>query len=236
MKTWSLKKRKSERLKAAIFDIDDTLISEHAFMLSGYRAVSKKLEELLPDIWQDIYERLIELSEESPRNIFNRLLDTYHLYYDEDDIKELVDIYRNHMPDISFHDDVLPTLNALKKRGIRTGIISDGIPLTQHNKIHACGGESYFDRIIITDELGGEAYRKPDPRSFDMMAGSLGTDISQMLYIGDNPEKDFFIMHDRPIKTARIVREDSIYSGRQYRGGIRESFRLNSLTDILDII
>ena len=73
-------------MKAVVFDLDDTLISEHEFMMIGYRAVSKHLEELLPDIWQDIYERLIKLSEESPGNIFNRLLDTYHLYYDEDDI------------------------------------------------------------------------------------------------------------------------------------------------------
>ena len=178
-------------MKAVVFDLDDTLISEHEFMMSGYRAVSKHLEELLPDIWQDIYERLIKLSEESPGNIFNRLLDTYHLYYDEDDIKELVTVYREHTPEITFHEDVIPVLTALKARGIRTGIISDGIPLTQHNKIHACGGEAYFDSIIITDELGGTVFRKPDPRSFDLTAERFGIDISEMLYVGDNPEKDF---------------------------------------------
>ena len=219
-------------MKAVIFDLDDTLVSEHEFMLSGYMAVAKDTERLLPDVWQDIFERMVQLSREDTRMVFNRLLDSYHLYYDRDDIKDMVKRYREHMPKISFYEDAVPALTALRAGGIRTGIISDGYPLMQHNKIHACGGESYFDEIIITDELGGDVYHKPDRRSFDRMASDLETDLTDMLYVGDNPEKDFYISKVCGVKTARIIREDGIYRDRQYRGGIKENFRIRSLTDI----
>ena len=224
------------KIRAVIFDIDDTLVSEHAFMLSGYMAAAKKAEELLPDVWQDIYEKLLSLSDVSTKNVFNRLLDGYHLYYDEDDVKDLVKIYHEHMPVLEFHRDVIPAVMALKGRGIMTGIISDGIPVMQHNKIHACSGEQYFDQIIITDEMGGTDFRKPDPRSFDRMAALLKTDISEMLYVGDNPEKDFYIMHYRNIQTARIIRPDSIYADRKYREDIMETYRIESLEELVGLV
>ena len=218
-------------MKAVIFDIDDTLISERMFMESGYREISKAAADKLSDGWRSIYEKLLELSEESPKYIINRLFDSYGIRYDENDIGELIRIYREHEPELEFYSDVLPAIGLLKNKGIRTGIISDGYPVMQHNKLKACRGEQYFDKIIITNELGGSEYNKPDMRSYDIMAEALQVSCAEMLYVGDNPEKDFLISKSRPVKTARIIRPRGIYAGREYREGIRETYRIKDLKE-----
>lgn len=223
-------------MKAVIFDIDDTLVSERDFVYSGYRAVSRSLSEEmgLPD--QEIAERLIKLSGDGYARIFDRLYESLGLKPEEGRIAELSALYSHHEPEIHFYGDVLPALKALKEGGMRLGIISDGDPLRQHNKLKACGGEELFDRIIITDELGDLSYRKPDPRSFEIMAEALGSTYEEMAYVGDNPAKDFYIKRIYPIRTVRIVRPYGIYQDREYREGIREDMRIESLAQLTELM
>lgn len=47
------------------------------------------------------------------------------------------------------------------------------------------------DDIIITDELGGTQRRKPCDIAFRIMQCKGGLLLEQMVYIGDNAEKDF---------------------------------------------
>ena len=57
-----------------------------------------------------------------------------------------------------------------------------------------------------------------------------------MLYIGDNPLKDFYISSILPIKTARIVRSGSVYKDAEYRCGVRELFRIERLSDVFNLL
>ena len=79
------------------------------------------------------------------------------------------------------------------------GIISDGYHVSQRNKLEALftGKQNLFGRVILTDELGRD-YRKPDERSFLMIKEYFKTDWSDMVYVGDNPEKDFYINRMSP--------------------------------------
>ena len=231
-----------KKIKAVIFDLDDTLISEYEFVASGYRFASKMLTERLGHTAEEIEERLFELSRETYSNAFNRLFDSYGVSYTEEELKDLISAYRNHPAGTRFYSDVEETLAALKERGILTGIISDGDPVRQRNKIRtAVSGmnaeiDHLFDEIIVTDELGGKEFRKPDPKAFEEMAQRLHVDASEMIYVGDNPAKDFHISVDLPVRTARIVRENGIYTDREYLDGIRETWSINTLTDIISII
>ncbi len=225
-------------LKAVIFDIDDTLISEYDYVLSGYRAVAEKLasdgDTGLGS--EEIYNELKDLSKESFLRIYNRLFKKLGLEEKEDRIKELVYIYQNHDPDIRLYDDVDKTLTELKKRGCALGVISDGEPQRQRRKLKVCDAERYFDFVIITDELGGVEYRKPDDRSYRLMSSRLGTAFEDMIYVGDNPSKDFCVKKIIPIRTARIIRPHGIYADREYMDGIKEDYRLESLYDITEYI
>jgi len=223
--------------KAVIFDLDDTLISEFEYVKSGYRAVAgvindKKAVNKRSD---SIYTELLELFNEDHKNVFNRFLRNNGLSDEKDSVMELVKAYREHIPDIRYYEDVLPALKSLKDMGMITGILSDGYSVTQRRKIGAVGAENDFDIIILTDELGKDAW-KPSPEGFRMIEEKYGLRPGEILYVGDNPKKDFYLSKTAGIKTARIKRETGVYNNESYYEGIKEDFSIGSLTDIPGII
>ncbi len=225
-------------IKAVIFDLDDTLVSELKFVKSGYAFIAKLLKETYPSHFADIAETeasLLKLFEEDHKNVFNRILANKGLNDERENVLPLVKAYREHFPSISYESDVPETLVALKRKGIKTGILTDGLKETQHRKIEALKAEKDFDIIVITDEFGKDAW-KPSPMGFKHIAKALSIDMDEILYVGDNPEKDFYLKKSAGIKTARIIRPEGVYADRPYKEDVREDFRLNSLTDLLEII
>ena len=227
-------------IKAVIFDLDDTLTSEREFIKSGYRHVAGLISNKMKLDSMFIYNMLMRLFAESPKNVFNRLYDQLGIPYTQEDIVELVEAYRNHDPDIHFYDDVIPCLEDLKKRGIKTGIITDGYRCTQRNKLRALNAYAYFDHIIVTDELGRD-YWKPNPRPFELIRafisnnGEIDIRYEEMIYVGDNPEKDFYISAIYPIRTVRIIR-DGIYKNNEYLNSIKENMTIANLNELIIIL
>ncbi len=82
-------------------------------------------------------------------------------------------------------------LNELRRKDIKTGIITDGRPKGQRAKIEALDLNKYIDHIIVTDELGGAQYRKPCEKAFVTMKDELDLAYATMCYVGDNLQKDF---------------------------------------------
>lgn len=197
-------------IKAVIFDLDDTLISEKEYVLSGFRVVSKEIAKLYNLDNEEVLKKMNELFNESSKNVFNRVLDFYNIQYSKNEIVYLINIYRNHEPDIKFFDDVIPTIKELKKNGIKIGIITDGYKETQLRKIEVLKCRELFDEIIITDELGREFW-KPHEKSYLIMAEKLGIKLNEMIYVGDNEEKDFIGANKLEIYTSCIKRKNRVY-------------------------
>ncbi|GAA0434849.1 HAD-IA family hydrolase [Lentibacillus halophilus] len=218
-------------VKAIIFDLDDTLISERGYIKSGYYHIARLLSNRYNEDEEKLYNLLSELFNDNPRYIFNRLFDKLGIAYTKSDILEMVNEYRNHSPRISFYSDVLPFINLLKKRYIKTGIITDGYANAQHQKLKAVQANNHFDEIIVTDDLG-KNYWKPHPMPFEIMKEKLNVSFDEMVYIGDNPEKDFYISNIYPIKAVRIIRNDSVYKNASYYKAVQASFKINSLSDL----
>ena len=224
-------------IKAVIFDLDDTLISEKEYIKSGYRVIAKKIKndyELSIDA-DKIFNDLITLMEENSKQVFNRLLQQYKLKFDNECINELINCYRNHKPRIEFYNDVEPLLNYLKNKKIKIGIISDGYMVTQENKLDVLNAYNIFDKIILTDELGRD-YWKPNPKAFELMKEYFNIRYDEMIYIGDNPQKDFYIKKYYPIKTVRIIRNNSVYINEKYINDAREDLRIGNLKDLINNI
>lgn len=220
-------------IKAVIFDLDDTLISERRYIESGYKHISKLLSKKLQKDEQELYQLLMNLFNENTRNVFNRLFDTFGISYTQNEIMELVEEYRNHTPIIQFFEDVLPCLKNLRKKGVNVGIITDGYANGQRQKLKALKAANYFDEIIVTDELG-RRYWKPHSKAFEIMKEKLDVKFDEMLYVGDNPEKDFYISNIHPIQTIRIYR-NGVYENREYFSNIKENYSIHGLEE-LDVI
>ena len=200
---------KAQEIKAVIFDLDDTLFSEIDYVKSGFRAVAKELPEV-----KGCYDKLYSAFEDKESAI-DYVLESEGLYTEE--IKQrCVNAYRFHKPDISLADDKKELLIKLKQSGIKLGIITDGRPEGQKNKIDALGLDALVDEIIITDELGGEKFRKPNDISFRIMQHRFGIPFENIVYVGDNINKDFIAPKQLGMQSILFLNPDGLYSSEEY--------------------
>ena len=206
-------------IKAIVFDLDDTLYPEEEYVKSGFKAIADAFND------DDLYVELYSLFKEEKSNVYQRA------GFSEEQCRKCIDIYRSHFPNISLDNETEKFLRKIKKRGYKLGIITDGRPEGQKNKIKALGLEKIMDYIIITDELGGVEFRKPNPKAFEVMKEVLEIDFNEMMYIGDNPAKDFCIKSVYPIITVQLITE-GIYNNNSYNFGIEPDFQVNKLTEI----
>ena len=222
-------------IKAVIFDLDDTLISEREYIKSGFSMVASVLakeNELDEDV---VFNKMYELFFESNKNVFNRTLEYFSIIYNMDYIKYLIRIYREHEPSLNFYDDVLETLKDLRSCGYKLGIITDGYKETQLRKIEALNCRKLFDEIIVTDELGRE-YWKPHKKSYQTMAERLNIDIKEMCYVGDNEEKDFITANKLGVFTICIKRKNGIYYEMNKRKEYLANIKITNLSQIISKI
>lgn len=194
-----------EGMKAIIFDLDDTLYGEKEYVRSGYRAVAK----LLPQV-QDAEQKLWTAFE-NKKSAIDDVLVSEGVYTDE--LKQhCLEIYRYHQPNIHLYDGVLPILLELQELGYLIGLITDGRPEGQRAKIKSLGLEQYIDYIIITDELSGIEFRKPNEKAFVLMKEHFRVEYAEMCYVGDNIRKDFVAPEKLRMKSILFRNTDSLYS------------------------
>lgn len=196
--------------KVIVFDLDDTLISEKEYIQSGFKTISEEIEKEFGIDKFIVENKINELFYITASNVFNRLLDVFNIQYDEEYIKKLVHIYRNHEPKIELYEDAKEILEWLLNNGYKIGMITDGYKETQVKKIEALNIEKYFEHIIITDELGREFW-KPSEVPYKLIKEKFNCRYDDMMYIGDNVAKDFVTANRLGIETIQIHRENSIY-------------------------
>ena len=130
--------------------------------------------------------------------------------------QDCLNIYRSHMPDIKLYDGTLELISLLKAKGIKVGIITDGRVNGQKNKIEALGLIELVDDIIITDELGGEQFRKPNDIAFRIMQCRWRLPYETIAYVGDNMAKDFIAPRQLGMRSIYFENKDGIYYNAAY--------------------
>lgn len=84
-------------------------------------------------------------------------------------------------------DDARETLETLRIRGKKLGIVTNGRTNRQHAKIDALGIRSLFDAIVVSEEVG---FRKPDPQIFRCALELCSASPEQAIHVGDHPDAD----------------------------------------------
>ena len=86
---------------------------------------------------------------------------------------------------------------------LRVGLISDGWPSAQRAKLDALGvGDSFASKVLTGDWAGG--FAKPHHRAFTRIEQELSLSRSELVYVADNPIKDFIAPNERGWLTWRI--------------------------------
>lgn len=222
-------------IKAVVFDMDDTLYPEREYLISGFKKISDFF--YVEYGINGVAEVLLELFDTDKKRVYERFLDKIGKINDNDLLAKMIEIYRENKPaELHFFNDVLPLFSRLKKNHIKIGVITDGRVDGQQNKVDALSLSTYAECIILTEKFGGEIYRKPHPISFINMAQKLEIDYTEMLYVGDNPVKDFAISEVLPIKTVEIERDRKIHDCKDYLKGIKPHYKIKSMYEIDSII
>lgn len=186
---------------AVIFDLDDTLYSEKQYVRSGYKAVAKLLgDEALADrLWTYF---------ENGKPAIDELLNELGCMGRKE---ECLEAYREQIPEIALYHGVSELIQDLKSKGIKVGIITDGRVSGQKRKLQALGLDKLIDDIIITDELGGTQFRKPCDIAFRIVQRRWSIPFEQIVYVGDNAEKDFQAPKQLGMRTLYFENEDGLY-------------------------
>ena len=194
----------SDGIEAMIFDLDDTLYPEKSYVRSGYKVISEEYHHI-----DNMQEKLWNVFLCGGRAI-DEVLEAEGILSSYEKEKCL-NIYRFHKPEISFYDGVYDMLISLRKRGKKIGIITDGRPEGQRAKIEALGLENLVDEIIVTDELGGIEFRKPNSAAFEKMQKLMNVSFYGMAYVGDNIKKDFVAPEKLGMRSIHFVNKDGLY-------------------------
>ena len=192
---------------AVVFDMDDTLYSEKDYVRSGYKAVAEQFGNI------DAMEEKLWVAFEQKTMAINTVLADEKLLTD-DNLKSCLNTYRYHIPSIELYEGIEDMLSRIRKSGKRIGVITDGRPEGQRAKIKSLGLEILVDEIIVTDELGGIEYRKPNEKAFVLMREKMEVPYGKMVYVGDNITKDFIAPQNLGMKSIWFRNEDGLYYGK----------------------
>ena len=191
-----------------VFDLDDTLYLERDYVRSGFRAVGSWIASSRGLCGFD--KECQRLFDEGERNrIFNQALLFFGVPGDLDLVAKLVEIYRNHQPDITLSEDSERYL-AREHKQTQLGMITDGIEATQRAKIRALNLEGRLSKIITTGTWPGD-FSKPHPRSYRAIEQWCGHPTDRIAYIADNPTKDFVTPKSRGWWTIMINRPGRVH-------------------------
>jgi putative hydrolase of the HAD superfamily len=163
--------------KFIVFDLDDTLYSEIDYLKSAYSEIASIVDS---DQGDRLYLSMMRMYFDK-KNVFEFISKVYPDYT----IEILLKLYREHIPNIKLRQNVIEVLNLFVANDYKLGLLTDGRSKTQRNKINQLSIDSFFSKIVISEEFGTE---KPCIDNFEVF---MKDGDFYFYYIADNPQKDF---------------------------------------------
>jgi putative hydrolase of the HAD superfamily len=213
------------------FDLDDTLYEELNYVKSGFREVARWLLNELGIDENSSYQFMVNELERSGRgNIFNNLLAEHELF-SKSRLKKCISVYRLHFPDIRLSKEASECLLRLKSHS--KYVVTDGNKLVQYNKVKALELDKMqaIRKIFITYRHGLK-HGKPSPYCFMKICELENTTPEHVVYIGDNPHKDFVGIKPFGFKTIRVLQGN--FKNLQLDEAHEADLRIHSLEELTD--
>lgn len=185
-----------------VFDLDDTLYDEQLYVKSGYNSVAAYLSKTHNLDKDSLLDEMMDLLSKSRVKVFNRLL-LNHSLLSGSLIRKCISIYRHHKPILKLYPDAQAFLE--ENRTTPMYLVTDGNKLVQSIKVQSLGLKKYFKKIILTSNYG-LVHAKPSPYCFMLISSLERVNPSEVVYIGDNPNKDFLGIKKLGFKTIRLLR------------------------------
>jgi putative hydrolase of the HAD superfamily len=175
-------------IRAVLFDLDDTLYPQAAFLDAAWTAVAKAAAPygVAPPL---LHAALTAVASEGSDR--GRIIDRALSVIDADwvPVDPLLAAFRACSPAQLSPYPGVPQALAWLRSHVLIGLVTDGEVRGQRAKLRALGLEDAFDAIVYSDDLG-RALRKPHPAPFRHVLVGLGVPADAAVMIGDRPDKD----------------------------------------------
>jgi len=184
-----------------VFDLDNVLYDEISFVRSGLKVVSEYIFQKFSVPTNKSMEFLNKRLSKGRKGILDDLLSEFGLH-SRKRVHECLIVYRKHNPKIKLYTEAD---NCLKKiKDLPLYLVTDGNKIVQKNKINALG---LYDRLkfcFLTSHYGLKN-SKPSPYCFKRICQLENVKPAQVIYVGDDPNKDFVGIKPLGFKTIRIL-------------------------------
>ena len=180
-----------ENIKAVFFDFDDTLQSRAgAFRLYCSDFLSRYFPEIQGEAKEarmDEMEAHVDGGYKSREEYWPEMIALWH-WDNAPDLETLVsDFNTNFGKKVVMLEGSVETLKALKARGYKLGMVTNGNSLLQNTKLDTAGIRDLFDMAVVSDDIG---IWKPEKGIFEYAMQTLGVTPAQSLFVGDHPVND----------------------------------------------
>ncbi|MEH7237545.1 HAD family hydrolase [Bacillus sp. JJ1562] len=215
-------------IKAAIFDLDGTLLNRDESVKKFITTQYVRLKEVVDYIPKETYiKRFIELDCRGyvwKDKVYQQLVEEFHIMGItwKELLQDYINLFKNNC--VPF-PNLIPMLEELKGNGLQLGIITNGEGQFQFDNIKALGIEKYFDIILISE---WEGIKKPDPQIFMKAVAQLNVPKNQCIFIGDHPEND--------VKAARNVGMKGIWKKDLQWDNVDADYIIDDLAELPSVI
>ncbi|MET3901044.1 putative hydrolase of the HAD superfamily [Devosia sp. UYZn731] len=177
-------------IKAVLFDLDETLLVRKAAIRAFIEDQYKRHVAILDSVGADRYVTRFLAVEDEGRNpkVLAYPQVAAELGLTPAVAADLLADYQAIYPSYAvLSAGARETLVALRAKGLKIGIITNGNALVQNSKIDATGLRPLLDIVLVSE---AEGLRKPDPAIFELALQRLGITAAEAIFVGDNPAAD----------------------------------------------
>lgn len=175
---------------AVLFDLDETLLdrttSLRAFLRDQFIRFRPDLGTVRQDEWKTRFLELDARGSVHKSKVYPVLLSEFGGHPASAE-RLFADYATNCCKHARPFDGMVEVLSALRGRGKRLGVVTNGESVFQRRHIDALSLERLVDEVLVSEE---EALRKPDAELFRRAADRLGVEPAACLFVGDNPSTD----------------------------------------------
>ena len=209
--------------------MDDTLYKRDDYVVNGLINVAKLIcSKNFSNQQHVVFKRLKEI-------YYSKDIEyAFDFYLKEKKIKfpnsrKCISVYRYGKNNIKAYSDALSLLRLLKKKCY---LVTDGNKRVQKYKIHNLDIKKFFKKIFITNVYGIK-FQKPSLYCFKKIKKIENINFRDMVYIGDNPNKDFVNCNKAGMITVRLLKGEFKSVKKKYPYDAK--IKINKLSEIKKI-